>query len=64
MLASQATSLKDVSQTCTNIQDSLQFTQADVTELQSKNKELENENALLKNRIMGLEKSERSKSEN
>ena len=58
-LESQAKSLKTLSETCTHTQQSLQYTQKEVAELQEKNKTLEKANRDLQSRVLRLEKRDR-----
>ena len=58
-LESQAKSLKTLSETCTHTQQSLQYTQKEVAELQEKNKTLEKANRDLQSKVVRLEKRDR-----
>ena len=58
-LASQATSLKTLSEASQNTKQSLEYTQKDVEEVQNQNKRLMKENQDLTRRVLTLEKQER-----
>ena len=60
-LAAQAVSLEKLHETCTATQNSLQFNQADILDLQKKHELLEKENKSLHERILFLEKRDRDK---
>ena len=60
-LAAQAVSLQKLHETCTTTQNSLQFSQSDILDLQKKHELLEKENKSLHERILLLEKRDRDK---
>ena len=60
-LAAQAVSLQKLHETCTATQNSLQFSQSDILDLQKKHELLEKENKSLHERILLLEKKDRDK---
>ena len=60
-LAAQAVSLQKLHETCTATQNSLQFSQLDILDLQKKHELLEKENKSLHERILLLEKRDRDK---
>ena len=60
-LAAQAVSLQNLHETCTATQNSLQFSQSDILDLQKKHELLEKENKSLHERILLLEKTDRDK---